>query len=242
MAKTRIDWCDYSLNIVKGYCPSNCKDLQGEPYCYARKMYDRYKWDKTIRFVPKVLAEITKIKKPSRIFVGSTIELFGKWVNDEWMDMILFNVKLYPQHRFIFLSKQVGNLRKWTFPDNCYVGISAPTQSLQGDLFELGEVKAKTRIVSFEPLLDYTPCDLRYVNWVIVGARTPHSSKTDPKLLWLMDIAQRANDLRIPLFLKSNLLPMLTELGEKISCSKQEAMVLEKLYEGDKLRQEYPKI
>jgi protein gp37 len=242
MNLTRIDWADFSMNPVRGYCPVDCKDLQGNSYCYARRMYNRYHWDKTIRFVPEVFAEIEKIKKPSRIFIGSTIELFDKWVNDEWMDMILFNVKLYPQHRFIFLSKRVWNLKKWTFPDNCYVGISAPKQSLQGDLFELGEVKAKTRIVSFEPLLDYTPCDLRYVNWAIIGARTPHSTKTDPRLIWLMDIAQRAKELRIPLFLKNNLMPMLTEFGEKNSCSKQEALVLETLYDGDKLRQELPNV
>jgi protein gp37 len=241
---TKIDWADYSINPIRGYCPVDCKDLQGNSYCYARKLYDRYHWDKTIRFVPEVLAEIEKIKKPSRIFIGSTIELFGEWVNDEWMDMILFNVKLYPQHRFIFLSKQPYNLGKWKFPDNAWVGISTTGNDSRSGLEDnLKEIKAKVKFVSIEPLLDYTPMDFRWVNWVICGRQTPKNKSTEPHVSWLLDIAECANKERVPLFLKNNLKSLLTEFGEINTCAKQENRVLNALFNRDgTLRQEYPNV
>lgn len=73
--KGKIDWTDYTINPVKGKCPNVCW------YCYARQMYDRFKWNPKIRFEPKVLEEIKKIKKPSKIFIGSTHELFGCYDN-----------------------------------------------------------------------------------------------------------------------------------------------------------------
>ena len=117
MPKTKIEWTDYSINPVKGYCPTACY------YCYARAMYDRFGWDKAIRFHPDVFDNLPK--KPSRIFVGSTMELFGEWVDIEWMIYILGEIKKYPQHTFQFLTKQPGNLAKWDWPDNAWVGATA---------------------------------------------------------------------------------------------------------------------
>ena len=43
MNKTKRPWTDYTLNPVKGLCPMAC------PYCYARAMYKRFKWNPKIR-------------------------------------------------------------------------------------------------------------------------------------------------------------------------------------------------
>ena len=77
MNKTKIEWCDYTVNPVKGYCPVGC------PYCYARAMYDRFGWDKTIRQDTNEYLRVLNLKKPSRIFVGSTIDLAALAVLDE---------------------------------------------------------------------------------------------------------------------------------------------------------------
>ena len=68
-----IGWSDYTINPVKGKCPMGCD------YCYARRMYDRFKWNPEIRYEdPFWQFHKLKGKKPSRVFVGSTMELFGE--------------------------------------------------------------------------------------------------------------------------------------------------------------------
>ena len=53
MSKSRIEWLrdpitgkqGFSINPVKGLCPVACKDNDGKEYCYARRMYKRFKWN-----------------------------------------------------------------------------------------------------------------------------------------------------------------------------------------------------
>jgi hypothetical protein len=46
--------------------------------------------------------DVDKIKKPSRIFVGSTMELFGKWIEPRWLEAI-----------FGFLKAQIKKIYDW---------------------------------------------------------------------------------------------------------------------------------
>jgi protein gp37 len=213
MQRTRIDWADYSINPIRGLCPMDCKDNQGKPYCYARRMYKRFHWDETIRMEPDWAEDLPK--KPSRVFVGSTMELFGDWV-EEWMwDSIWQYVNDYPQHTFIFLTKQPQKLIKWSpFPDNCWVGVSATdTMEFQSGTAYLHTVNAPVKFISFEPLLDWqmgADCMAEYlkergINWVIIGQQTPVRMATMPKLEWVSEIVKSCDNAGIPVFLKENL-------------------------------------
>lgn len=209
MPTTKIEWCDLSINPVKGLCPVACS------YCYARRMYKRFKWDETIRFDVSVFNGIEALAKKDikdkRVFVGSTMELFGKWVDDKWMKEILWMCGCYPQFTFIFLSKIPSGLRKWSpFPGNCWVGVSttgSDSNSYMQDNFQ--DIQAKVKFVSIEPMLNYTPLDLRWVNWVIIGQQTPMNEGTKPFTAWIKSVAVDCYHLRIPLFLKDNLEPLL---------------------------------
>jgi protein gp37 len=212
MSKTRIDWADYSINPVKGLCPMDCKDRDGKSYCYARRMYSRFKWNTEIMHDMTIWNDIAKIKQPSKIFVGSTMELFGKWIKDDWIEYILRNVERKSQHTFIFLTKQSYNLRKWKFPDNCWVGISTTGNDSRSGLEDnFKEVRAKVKFVSIEPLLDYSPMDFRWIDWVIVGRQTPLSEKTKPHMWRIEDICKRMDELHKPIFIKNNLRSFLPE-------------------------------
>ena len=57
MNLTKIEWCDYTINPVKGLCPMACS------YCYARRMYKRFKWNPEIRFLWSWDESLTRIKK-----------------------------------------------------------------------------------------------------------------------------------------------------------------------------------
>lgn len=214
MNKTKIEWCDYTINPVKGLCPMACS------YCYARRMYKRFKWNPEIRFDRKALDQLAEIKKPSRIFVGSTIELFGDWIKWWWLKTTLDFCLLYPQHTFIFLTKQPQNLIKWSpFPDNCWIGVSCTSMEMLNKAINfLPFISSEVKFVSFEPLLlwECPNSELDFVfqdssiNWVIIGQQTPYSPKTAPKIEWVTEIVEACDKAKIPVFLKGNLTKVLS--------------------------------
>jgi protein gp37 len=237
MSKTKIEWCDYTINPVKGLCPMAC------PYCYARAMYKRFKWDPDIRFVPETFIGLGK--EPKRIFVGSTMELFGDWVKDECMEKILRYSAHRPWHTFIFLTKQPQNLRKWSpFPDNCWVGVSAANDAMAwiGEK-HLSVIEAKVKFLSIEPLLKWdieTPAHeycaerlIRGLDWLIIGQQTPVSKSTAPKVEWIREIVEAADKAGVPVFLKDN-------LAKLLPCALWTCDGAHTGGEGCHLRQEFP--
>lgn len=217
---TKIEWLrnpitgkqGYTINPVKGLCPVAC------PYCYARRIYKRFKWDKAIRLKPEVMSGsvLSKIPNGSRIFVGSTMELFGEWIAPEWSRYIFGMISLFPKLTFVFLTKRPENLHKWSpFPENCYIGCSADTLSQFASACDyFPAVKAKVKFISFEPLLESMlkglelPFQKMGINWVILGQQKPISPKTQPKLEWIKEIVDAANKAGIAIFLKDNLLEL----------------------------------
>ena len=211
MQKTKIEWCDYSLNPVKGICPVGCY------YCYATRLYRRFGWNPEIRFDVQPLFDVGKIKTPSRIFVGSTMELFGEWIKPEWIHSILFFCKAYSEHTFIFLTKCPEHFSRWPpFPQNAYVGVSVTNQEQYDKAIHyLKNVQASVKFLSFEPLLEHISGETMSkltdagISWVIIGCQTPKSLKTMPKFEWVKEIVDAADKARIPAFLKNNLIPLL---------------------------------
>jgi len=224
---SKIEWLrsadgrpGYTINPVRGRCPNPDCPL-GES-CYARRLYKRFKWNPEIRFDLAVANALAKIKKPSRIFWGSTMELFGDWINPEWMRLIMEATKRHSEHTHIFLTKQPQNLIKWSpFPDNYWVGVSATNNQMYREaIYNLAHIKAKVKYISFEPLLENIKVNTfnDFINWVIIGACTPYSVKTAPKIEWVREIVEAADKAEIPVFQKNNLRTLL----------------------GDNLRQEFP--
>ncbi len=214
MDKTKIEWCDYTINPVKGLCPVDCKDNQGKSYCYARRMYKRFKWNPEIRYENLWIPDLANIKKPSRIFVGSTIELFGEWVKYWWLKTIFDFALLYPQHTFIFLTKKPENLVKWSpFPENCWVGVSAGgAKMVLAAGRGLEDIKASVKFLSLEPLLSCVSglwlsawLKAGIFNWVIIGQQTPVKLATMPQIEWVKEIVEASDKANIPVFLKENL-------------------------------------
>ncbi len=243
MNKTKIEWVKnadgsqgYTINPVKGLCPMAC------PYCYARRMYKRFKRNPEIRFDESWIPDLANLKKPSRIFVGSTIELFGDWIKYWWLKTVFDFVLLYPQHTFIFLTKQPQNLIKWSpFPENTYIGVSVTDMPMLNTAINiLPFIKAKVKYLSFESLLSWEcpNSELSFVfedsgiNWVIIGQQTPVKKTTTPKIEWIREIVEAADKAGIPVFLKDNLRDLLIP----------EALMDDVFWESEKakLRQEPP--
>lgn len=228
MSQSGIEWTDWSLNPVKGKCPVACT------YCYAREMYDRFRWNPQVRFCPSVFNELPK--KPVRVFVGSTIELF---LFDDWMEFILNRCQDFPQHTFLFLTKKPEKLEQWSpFPPNCQVGVTATDSYMFYEATDaLQQIQAKTKYVSIEPFLGKIFLDGRSgnygIDWLIIGALTGTKAKImelakqypeltpmlwgrkwtlQPKIEWVEEIVRAADRAGVKVFLKDNLKPLLETL------------------------------
>jgi protein gp37 len=206
MNKTKIDWCDYSWNTVTG-CKNGCW------YCYAKKIRNRFFPEvpfEQIANYDERLEEPLKKKKPSKIFVGSMTDLFAPWQPRYNVKHILQVVRKCPQHTFIFLTKNPRGYKRWSFPQNCWLGVTITSSDEWGKVAQLVAYKGKSNLTfaSVEPILgEFNTSYLYLVDWIILGALTGQSAQKTPKIRqgWLKDAVRQCRRLRIPLFMKRSL-------------------------------------
>src|SRR4030042_1904882 len=161
------------------------------------------------------------LAKRKGIFVCDMSDLFGIGIPNEWTEQVMTTIKLCPYHRFYLLTKQPQNLAKFSpFPDNCWVGVTATnTEMLMRACSSLEyPIQAKVKYLSIEPFLDWhfnwdesyliTIFKRANINWLIIGAQTKPA--VYPKLEWVQGIVEAADKAGIPVFLKDNLMPLLT--------------------------------
>lgn len=191
MNRTKIEWCDFTINPIKGLCKHACD------YCYARRMYKRFKWNPKVRLEYYALSAIERLKEPSKIFVCSTHDIMGKWIPDDWIQDIIDFTKVEYKHTFIFLTKNPIRYNDFKFPKNCWLG---QTITAYKDYYRL--MCNNIRFISFEPLLDNIGEYKYYAEWYIVGGLTP---KPKHKKEWVDNIVREARQDNIPIFLKDNL-------------------------------------
>lgn len=218
MNATKIEWCDKTLNPVVG-CSFGC------PYCYARRMNDRFHWVCDFsepQFFPERLAELNK-KKPARVFMCSMSDP-ADW-RPEWAAATFEAIERNPQHRYLFLTKRPAAYQH-LFPiwkgyhglfENLWLGV---TVEREADLGRIAELPLHiNRFVSMEPLLGPANPDNRsiraaipWADWVIIGAETgPGASHRRPRLEWVEEIVSYCDKTSIPVFMKDSLLPVVGE-------------------------------
>lgn len=244
MNKTRIEWVKnpdntqgYTLNPIKGKCPRACS------YCYARRMYDRFKWNPEPRFDDSVLdnAQLWSVEhgdKTAGIFMCSTFEWL--WNKDWATNIIIWIESLMERHRFYLLTKYPERLWAFSpFPKNVYVGVTVDEDwQLAKTLDSLRQIKASVKFISFEPFREYIDnCDFLQdgeVDQIIIGAQTP-SKGLSPEL-WehARELINYADKGGIPVFIKNNMgLPKYSDDGGMPFYKKHSTGTME-------LRQEFP--
>ncbi len=234
MQRTGIEWVlnpdgsrGFTSNPVKGYCPVVCS------YCYSRADYDRFGWDKTIRFDDQELAAIGRRRKPAGIFVGSMFELFLKKYLS-WTELIMETIRLCPQHRIYLLTKRPEIMALLSpFPENCRVGVTATGPLMfYNALDNLRQIEASVKYISIEPLLEEIKIPdsvcLSNINQLIIGAQTKNLSVPyrAPKMEWVKEIMDVAMAAGIPVFLKNN---MLKAIQAEQNWSLTKDMVIERI-------------
>lgn len=205
MKKTKIDWCDCTINPVVG-CKNGC------PYCYAERLNKRFgfipNWREP-KFFPERLKQLDS-KSPKTIFMDSMSDV--GWWDSDWGYKTYFAMKENPQHAYIFLTKYqkydsgfhvIFSYRGEKKKQNIFIGKSVTHQN------EL-ELWGRYDFFSIEPILE--PIDLKaigdnlYCKAVIIGAETGNrKGKVIPKKEWITDIVKHCDAANVKVFMKESL-------------------------------------
>jgi len=201
MNRTKIEWTDGTINPIKGRCRFGCD------YCYARKMYRRFKWDPSIRLDLQVFEGLA-LMKPCRVFVCSTHEMYGDWIQKEWIGIILKMIEKFPQITFQILTKNPERATLFFYPKNVWLGTTINRQDELDRMEILKHTDARIKFISFEPLFEEINTDsdghsLDGIDWIIIGSQT--QPYRPPKKEWVDLLIEQAEAQGIPIFLKNNL-------------------------------------
>ncbi len=128
--RSKIEWTDATWNPLRArnratgkvghYCVHASEACRN---CYSEDWQARFQ--NPIRFAAqdrakvdlfldeKALTQPLRWRRPRRVFVCSMTDLFGDWVEDEWIDRIFAMMALCPQHTFQVLTKRPERMRSW---------------------------------------------------------------------------------------------------------------------------------
>ena len=159
-----------------------------------------------------------KIKKPSTIFVGSMSDIFGEWIETEWIEQILEVVKKCTQHKFLFLTKNPIRYKYFQSNmgayENCWFGYTQ-TSGYSEQFLEIYDVfDVNHYYISAEPLLGNVLL-LGNESWIIIGALNKNGKPCVTKKEWVLSLLKQADSFKIPVFIKDSLYELYPELPKR---------------------------
>jgi protein gp37 len=212
MNNTGIEWTQFTANPIRGKCPHFGTPSCGI-YCYAKRRNPN--WSKAPFFVPAVLDEIKKRKKPAVIFVGSVIDIWADAIPDEWVKEIYGVALATMQHTIVFCSKNPSRYYlAEIYRRGIWFGASTPDANKTAtfcDTLSILRGRGARTFISAEPLIEPIAkyLDTDAFDGIIIGAMTgPGAVK--PEKQWITDIIDVSAGKAI--FLKDNMLELFPEL------------------------------
>jgi len=203
MNKTGISWTDFSWNPVSG-----CSKIsEGCKFCYAEAWAKRWHRSFEVILHPEKLREVEKIPAGSKVFVNSMSDLFHPEVPTAFINRVLEAIRKRPDIVFQILTKRPDEIRLRAnaidpIPDNVWLGVSVEMRKYMARAEILKRVDARTRFISFEPLLeDVGDIDLSGLDWVIIGGESgSHYRSMD--IEWARNIVRQAKEQSIAVWMK----------------------------------------
>lgn len=222
---SKIEWTDATWNPVVGcsVASTGCKN------CYAMTRVaprlannpktphyhgtvektdkGKYVWTGKIGIAdPKTFEKPLHWKKPRRIFVNSTSDLFHAAVPDDVIDSIFSIMARCPLHIFQILTKHPQRMREYIgngFLPNVWLGVSVENQQFANERIPvLLQIPAAIRFVSAEPLLDKIDLtSFDKLDWIIAGGESgPKARPMHPD--WVRDLRDQCEITATPFFFK----------------------------------------
>jgi protein gp37 len=212
MATTsKIEWTEQTWNPVTG-CT---KVSPGCKHCYAETMAVRlqamgaagYENGFALTLMPDRLEQPILRKKPTIYFVNSMSDLFHESVPFEYIDRVFNTITITPQHTYQVLTKRALRMAEYfesrKVPDNAWIGVSVEDRKYgKPRIAVLQTIKAKTRFLSIEPLLeDLGQIRLRGIHWVIVGGESGAGARPMSEE-WVVNVKAQCLDRGVNFFFK----------------------------------------
>ena len=202
---SKIEWTEQTWNPVTG-CT---KVSPGCKHCYAETMAGRlqamgapgYENGFEVSLLPERLSQPYHRRKPTMYFVNSMSDLFQEVVPFEFVEQVMKVIEETPWHTYQILTKRSARMREYfethSVPDNAWLGVSVEDKKYgKPRIPDLQAIKAKTRFLSIEPLLeDLGRIRLKGIHWVIVGGESGFDARpmSEEWVLKLRDQCKRSN-------------------------------------------------
>lgn len=213
---TSIEWAQWSWNPITG-CKHDC------PYCYARDIAQRFTnlyrngFDPSIwpaRFAAPGNTTVPQMAEQDvayrNVFTGSMADIFGRWVPEEWIHLVIDRVEANPQWNFLFLTKFPQRVHEFgKMPKNAWMGTSVDCQErVAGAEKAFAKMGGGIKWLSVEPMLTplkFTRLDL--FDWVVIGgaSRSANTPAWIPPFDWIADLHAQARDAGCAVYHKDNL-------------------------------------
>lgn len=208
---SKIEWTEQTWNPITGCV----KVSPGCKHCYAETMARRlqamgapgYENGFQLSLLPERLTQPLKRRKPTMYFVNSMSDLFQEGVPEAFVDQVMEVIKTTPQHTYQILTKRSSNMRAYFstnfVPDNAWLGVSVENKKYgKPRIPDLLAIKAKTRFLSVEPLLeDLGRLRLKGIHWVIVGGESGYGARP-MKEEWAINVRNQCIEADVDFFFK----------------------------------------
>lgn len=210
MGQSKIEWTEQTWNPTTG-CN---KVTAGCKFCYAETMANRlqamgtpgYENGFEFTLMPERLNQPLSKKKPTKYFVNSMSDLFHEEMPTKYLDAIFDVIRATPQHTYQILTKREENMASYfgrkKLPKNIWMGVTVENKKTIHRIDFLRKVKATTRFLSVEPLLeDLAKINLKNIHWVIVGGESGHKARPMKKE-WALNIKKQCEKQDSAFFFK----------------------------------------
>ena len=209
--KSPIQWTDATWNPTTG-----CSKVSpGCKNCYAERLSQRLqqmgnpKYGRGFRFtLHKRALEIPIMwKRPRKIFVNSMSDLFHESMPEDFLkacfdimetaDWHIYQILTKRPHRMLSFVKNYGKV-----PDHIWLGTSVELAMYKSRIDILKQTSAKTRFISFEPLLGAIgEVNLQGISWAIVGGESGPNYRPIERE-WIVELRKQCKRQGVAFFFK----------------------------------------